>query len=287
MGGAAPLTVAAYQGDVTRFLRFLQGHLGGDLGPAALSDLTVADFRAWMSAERGRGISAAALARALSAVRGFFGWLEETDGLACPAIHAVRAPKQAARLPRPLTPPDAAAAVEIAARAHPTAWIAARDAAILTLLWGAGLRVSEALGLRQRDAPFGPTLRVRGKGGRIRELPVLAAAREGVEHYRSLCPHRAGADAALFLGARGGPLNSGLVRRTMAEARAALGLPPTATPHALRHSFATHLLAAGGDLRAIQDLLGHASLRTTQVYTGLDEARLGAVYRAAHPRAKG
>jgi integrase/recombinase XerC len=231
-----------------------------------------------MAAERGRGISARSLARALSAVRSFYNWLDAAEGIDCAAIHVVRSPKLPARLPRPVPEAGARAIVSaISADAEP--WIAARDQAALTLIWGSGLRISEALGLRQGDAPLRDVIRVTGKGAKQREVPVLPAARQAVERYRALCPFAPGRNDALFLGARGGPLNPRLLQKAMAAARMALGLPPSATPHALRHSFATQLLAAGGDLRAIQELLGHASLSSTQVYTGVDE-RLTADGRA-------
>jgi len=282
--GASGRTVEAYRRDVSAFLGFLAGHRGGPAGRAGLAEVTISDMRAWMAAERARGLSARSLARALAAVRSFYGWLEDAEGIACPAVHAVRTPKAPARLPRPI---DAAAAREVldAAAVHPEPWIAARDRAALTLIWGSGLRISEALGLRRRDAPLGDQVRVTGKGGRARDVPVLPAAREAVDAYLALCPHAPGPGAALFLGARGGPLNPRLLQRAMAEARAALGLPASATPHALRHAFATQLLAAGGDLRAVQELLGHASLATTQVYTAVEETRLLEIYAAAHPRA--
>jgi integrase/recombinase XerC len=181
---------------------------------------------------------------------------------------------------------DARAILDVVS-AHAEPWIAARDQAALTLIWGSGLRISEALGLKQRQAPLGDVVRVTGKGGKEREVPVLPVASEAVEAYRSLCPHAPGRDDALFLGARGGALNPRLLQAAMATARMALGLPASATPHALRHAFATQLLSAGGDLRAVQELLGHASLSTTQVYTGVDEARLMEVYERAHPLARG
>lgn len=282
--GARPKTVIAYRNDVAGFLGFLAQHLGGPAGGAALAGLRLADFRAWMAAERGRGLSPRSLARALAAVRSFYAWLSEAEGLDCPAIHGVQTPKVPARLPRPVAAADAKAVIGLIGR-HGEPWIAARDQAAITLIWGAGLRMSEALGLRQADAPLGETVRVTGKGGRERDVPVLAVSREAVEVYRALCPHAPGPAAALFLGARGGALQGAILRKTMASARMQLGLPPSATPHALRHGFATQLLAAGGDLRAVQELLGHASLSSTQIYTEVDEARLQAVYDAAHPRA--
>ena len=282
----SPKTVEAYGRDVAGYLGFLAGHHGGPMGQTALGSVTLADLRAWMAAERGRGLSSRSLARALSAVRSFYSWLEAAEGIDCSAIHVVRSPKLPKRLPRPISVVGARAIVEsVSDDAEP--WITARDQAVLTLIWGAGLRISEALGLRQGDAPLGEVIRVTGKGNKQREVPVLPAARQAVERYRALCPHAPGRNAALFLGARGGPLNPRLLQGAMAAARMALGLPPSATPHALRHSFATQLLAAGGDLRAIQELLGHASLSSTQVYTGVDETRLMEVYEKAHPKGRG
>ncbi len=219
-------------------------------------------------------------------MRAFYKWLDAAEGVDCAAIHVLRSPKSAQRLPRPV-PETGARAVLSAVSDHAEPWIAARDQAALTLIWGSGLRISEALGLRQDDAPLGEVIRVAGKGGKERDVPVLPAAREAVDRYLDLCPHAAGPDEALFLGARGGRLTPRLLQKAMAEARMALGLPASATPHALRHSFATQLLAAGGDLRAIQELLGHASLSTTQVYTEVDEARLMEVYDKAHPKGRG
>jgi integrase/recombinase XerC len=281
----SPKTVEAYRRDVAAYLGFLAGHRGGPMGMAALGEVTLAEIRAWMAAERGRGLSSRSLARALSAVRSFYTWLDAAEGIDCAAIHVVRSPKLPARLPRPVPEAGARAIVaSVSADAEP--WISARDQAALTLIWGSGLRISEALGLRQGDAPLGEVIRVTGKGAKQREVPVLPAARQAVEHYRGLCPHAPGRGDALFLGARGGALNPRALQKAMAAARMALGLPPSATPHALRHSFATQLLAAGGDLRAIQELLGHASLSTTQIYTGVDETRLMEVYDQAHPRGR-
>lgn len=281
----SPKTVEAYRRDVVRYLAFLARHLGGAPSPAGLGALGIADLRAWMAAERRRGLSARSLARALAAVRAFHRWLAEAEGIECAAIEVVRTPKVPGGLPRPVAEQEARA-VLAAVGGHREPWIAARDQAALTLIWGSGLRISEALGLRQRDAPLGETVRVRGKGGREREVPVLPAARAAVDHYRALCPYAARPGDALFLGARGGPLNPRLLQKAMAEARVALGLPAHATPHALRHAFATQLLAAGGDLRAVQELLGHASLASTQIYTRVEGERLLEVYERAHPRAR-
>ncbi|MEM7745668.1 MAG: tyrosine recombinase XerC [Pseudomonadota bacterium] len=285
VGGRAEKTIETYRRDVSGYLGFLTRHLGGDVGKRALSDVTIADLRAWMAARRADGIGARTLARELSAVRSFYAWLDKAEGLECHAIHRIRSPKVTPRLPRPVAPEDARRLISATGH-HPEPWIAARDIAVLTLLWGCGLRISEALSLDQRDAPLGEVLRIRGKGGKEREVPVLPVARAAVERYCALCPLAPAPGTALFLGARGRRLDASLVSKAMATARQALGLPSTATPHALRHSFATHLLSAGGDLRAIQELLGHASLSTTQVYTAVDQARLRDVYDSAHPRAR-
>ena len=237
-----------------------------------------------MARERADGLSPRSLARALSAVRSFAGWMAERDEIDVTAILAARAPKYTRKLPRPLTVEAADAMLETASLQHQTPWVAARDVAVMTLLWGCGLRISEALGLDAGQAPLPQSLRITGKGNKERIVPVIDAARDAVEDYRAICPHAPTPGTPLFRGVRGGALNPRLVAKTMERARMQLGLPATATPHALRHSFATHLLEAGGDLRAIQELLGHASLSTTQAYTGVDTARLMAVYEKAHPR---
>lgn len=285
--GASPRTIEAYRRDVSGYLGFLADHWGGPAGVAALGGVGIADTRAWMARERGRGLSARSLARALSAVRGFHAWLAEAHGVIAPAVSATRGPRLKERLPRPVAPEAAKALIATVADQSLEPWISARDMAVTTLLYGCGLRISEALALTQGDAPLPPSLRIAGKGGRQRMVPVLPVAARAVEAYRALCPYRPGPAAPLFLGARGGPLNPRLVQKATQAARTQLGLPATATPHALRHSFATHLLEAGGDLRAIQELLGHASLATTQVYTGVDQARLMEVYDQAHPKARG
>ncbi|WP_333833059.1 tyrosine recombinase XerC [Rubrimonas sp.] len=285
-GRARPRTIDAYRRDVARYLGFLAGHLGGPVAAGDLAALGPADLRAWMAAERARGLSGRSLSRALSAVRGFHDWLAEAEGADCAALGAMRGPRVARRLPRPVAPEAARALIAEVDAAATAPWIGARDAALLTLLWGSGLRISEALALRARDAPLRDALTVAGKGGRQRLVPVLPAARDAVEAYRRLLPFATSGEDALFLGARGGPMGPRPAQLAMARARAALGLPASATPHALRHAFATHLLAAGGDLRAIQELLGHASLSTTQIYAGVDAARLVDIHAAFHPRAR-
>lgn len=285
LDGAAANTLKAYRADVSGFLVFLALYHGRSEGLAALAALPQTDLRAWMAAERARGISARSLARALSAVRGFTGWLAEREGFDASTLLSARGPKYRRKLPRPLS--EAAAFQVIAVMGEDPAldWVAARDAAVVTLLYGCGLRISEALGLTGAAHPLPDTLRITGKGNKQRLVPVLPAAREAVAVYAGLCPHDLTRSGPLFRGVRGGVLNPRLIALAMEKARARLGLPASATPHALRHSFATHLLSAGGDLRAIQELLGHASLSTTQAYTAVDTARLMEVYDRAHPRA--
>ncbi len=283
--GRARLTLAAYGADVAAWLDFLARHRGGAEGVAALAAVAQADLRAFMAAERGRGLGARSLARRLSAIRRFTAWLAERSGTDASAALSIRAPRHRRSLPRPLEEPAARAMLaEVGADAS-APWIAARDTAVVTLLYGLGLRISEALALRGADHPLPEVLRVRGKGGRERLVPVLPVAAAAVAGYVRLCPFAPEPAGPLFRGARGGALNPRLVAAAVERARLRLGLPASATAHALRHSFATHLLAAGGDLRAIQALLGHASLSTTQHYTAVDAARLTEIYDRAHPRA--
>ena len=283
--GRAENTVTAYQADVTAWLDFLGRHRGEALPPRALIEITPADLRSYMAHERGRGVSARSLARALSAIKGFTAWLSDREGQDASVALSARGPKFQRKLPRPLSASAALAVTEQIGDDASTPWIGARDTAVAVLLYGCGLRISEALGLLGRDAPLPQTLRITGKGGKMRIVPVLPQAQAAVARYLELCPWQIVADEALFRGARGGPLNARLITGAMERVRHRLGLPPSATPHALRHSFATHLLNAGGDLRAIQELLGHASLSTTQAYTAVDTARLMDVYANSHPRA--
>lgn len=287
LSDASPHTLSAYAGDVSGFLDFLARHRGGGEGMAQLRGTTQSDLRAWMADLRARGLGSRSVSRALSALRSFARHLAERHPDFAPDVFlSARAPKFRAGLPRPLSPDDARAVTEDIGLGAPD-WQQARDAAVTTLLYGCGLRISEALSLTGREASPGASLRIIGKGGKERVVPVIPAAARAVARYVRLCPYELGAEAPLFRGARGGPLNPRLVARAMEQVRLRLGLPASATPHALRHSFATHLLAAGGDLRAIQELLGHARLATTQVYTGVDATRLMEAYRAAHPRATG
>ena len=284
--GFSDNTRKAYNSDVAGFLGFQALHHGGSEGIASLTALPQADLRAWMASERAREISARSLARKLSAVKGFIGWLAERESFDATTILSARSPKFRRKLPRPLSEDSAASIIDRVGDQGAADWISARDMAVLTLLYGCGLRISEALGLTGADAPLPEVLRITGKGGRERLVPVLPAASEAVARYAALCPHPLSRTEKLFRGSRGGPLNPRLIALVMEKARNQMGLPATATPHALRHSFATHLLSAGGDLRAIQELLGHASLSTTQTYTAVDAARLMEVYDSAHPRAR-
>jgi integrase/recombinase XerC len=282
---AAPATITAYRGDVAGFLSFMGRYHGGAMGPEALRGLTITDMRAWMAQERTRGRSARSLARGLSAVKSFYRWWADHDAFDATPVLSTRAPRFQRKLPRPLGEDAARAVIAQVDLQSMEPWIAARDTAVVTLLYGCGLRISEALSLKGRDAPLPDMLRITGKGGKQRMVPVLPVARAAVADYTRACPHDLAPDGALFRGARGGALGAGLVQRAMRAAREQLGLPATATPHALRHSFATHLLNRGGDLRTIQELLGHASLSTTEAYTSIDTARLLEVYAKAHPRA--
>lgn len=286
LDGAAPKTLEAYARDVSGYLAFLANHRGGGEGTAALATVPLSDLRAWMAHERGRGVGARSLARSLSAVKGFTAYLaDRSEGLDATAVLSARGPKFRRKLPRPLTVDGAAAMIDSVADLATEPWVAARDRAVITLLYGCGLRISEALALTGADHPLPETLRITGKGGKQRLVPVLPVAREAVADYARLCPYDLAPATPLFRGVRGGPLSPRLLQSAMETARMQLGLPATATPHAMRHSFATHLLSAGGDLRAIQELLGHASLSTTQAYTAVDAARLMEAYQNAHPRA--
>lgn len=285
--GAAANTIDAYARDVGDFLRFMTLHNGETQGLGALSRITTSDMRAWMAHTRGGDVGPRSLARKLSAVKSFYRWLSEREGFEPTAVLATRSPKFQRKLPRPLSPEAASDMINTLDAQSLTPWIAARDQAVVTLLYGCGLRISEALSLTGADLPLGSVLRIIGKGGKERLVPVIEPARAAVAQYARLCPYDIPRNGPLFLGARGGALSPRLIQKVMEQARAQLGLPATATPHAMRHSFATHLLNAGGDLRAIQELLGHASLSTTQAYTGVDSARLMEVYARAHPQGGG
>ncbi len=281
-------TVAAYAADLDAFLSFLIDHLGAPPGLQDLSTLRPADFRAWMARRMSEGYARSSTARALSSVRSFLRYLDR-HGLAHNAtVTAIRSPRRHHAVPHALAVTEASDLIEAVDVGAPEDWTTKRDTAVLLLLYGCGLRISEALGLNRGDVPSGTAaLRITGKGNKQREVPVLEVVRDAIDAYLSSSPHPGGPDDPLFVGVRGGRLGARAVQKSVEKLRLALGLPATATPHALRHSFATHLLAGGGDLRTIQELLGHASLSTTQRYTEVDAGRLMQVYRHAHPRARG
>lgn len=282
--GLADNTVEAYGADLASFFGFLTGHLGEETGPKALASLGARDIRAYLARRRRDGLSDASIARALSSIKALYRWLERVHGLKNAEIAYLEGPKRGRRLPRPVSQVAAKEMIELADDEASEAWVGARDVAVLCLLYGAGLRISEALGLTGAVLPAPDRLRVDGKGGKVRIVPLIPKVRAAVDTYASLVPYALTPSAPLFRGVRGGALNPRIVQGLVQRLRGALGLPDTATPHALRHAFATHLLAGGADLRAIQVLLGHASLSTTQVYTGVDEASLARVVSAAHPR---
>ena len=286
----SPKTLEAYQRDIGQFLAFMAEHLGGAPSLKDLAKLTPQDVRAFMAARRAAGISGRSLMRVLAGARSFARFLERNGKGKVAALAAVRAPKVSKTLPKPLAATAARRMTETDLRAgeERAPWIFARDAAALALLYGSGLRISEALSLKPAAIPVAEAsgaLVVTGKGNKTRMVPVLPQILRLIADYVALCPFELPQNGPLFVGARGGALSPRILQLTMARLRGALGLPDTATPHALRHSFATHLLARGGDLRAIQELLGHASLSTTQIYTAVDSERLLEVYRSAHPRA--
>ena len=282
----SPHTADAYGRDLAAFLAFLTDHLGTEADTSDLADLKPADFRSYLAHRANVGIGRSSIARGLSTLRNFFRFLDRTDRVHNPAVKAIKTPRVPSTVPKALDEGDAMAAITTAGELHDEPWLAARDTALLILLYGCGLRLGEALSLTCADIPDDDSLRVVGKGRKERIVPVLPIVREAIAAYRKLCPFAPAPEAALFVGKRGKTLNPGVMQRQVRRLRALLGLAETATPHALRHSFATHLLAQGGDLRTIQELLGHASLSTTQRYTMVDAARLAKVYNAAHPRAR-
>lgn len=283
---ASSHTLDGYGRDLAAFLSFLVEHLGTEPDLAALAKLETGDFRAFLARRSSDGLGKSSLARLMSTLRGFFKFLDRHGLVHNPALKAVKSPRPPKSVPKPLAADEALEALATAGELHDEPWLAARDVALFTLLYGAGLRLGEALALKRRDRPRGEAMVITGKGNKQRVVPILPVIAEAVDDYLKRVPHPAGPDDPLFLGARGGPLNPGVVQRQMRRLRMLMGLPDTATPHALRHSFATHLLAGGGDLRTIQELLGHSSLSTTQRYTKVDAGRLERVYRDAHPRAK-
>jgi integrase/recombinase XerC len=279
----APATLEAYGRDLGQFMSFLSGHVGGPVTLETLKDLRGADIRAFMAQRRTESLGSRSLARVLSSLKSFFGFLEREGTLTSDALNVIRTPKIPRSLPKALTVVEAKRAITATDELEDRPWVAARDMAVISLCYGAGLRISEALSLTRADLES-DTLRVTGKGGKVRMVPLIAPVRQSIETYLGLSPYKPGPGEPLFRGVRGGPLSPRLIQMRMAQLRGALGLPPSATPHALRHSFATHLLGKGGDLRAIQELLGHASLSTTQIYTHVDTERLLESYSKAHPR---
>jgi integrase/recombinase XerC len=285
---ASPRTVRAYGDGVGAYLNFRQAHNGGPLSAGDLGQTRAQDVRAYLAHRRTgeHALAPRSLSQALSAIRSFHGWLDRRCGIPSPELALVRGPRVKPTLPRPVTADQAFELIdEAGSDIEREDWESARDAAVLTLLYGCGLRISEALSLTRADAPLGESLRVTGKGGKTRVAPVLPAVRQAVDAYVAVVPFMLEPRAPLFRAKRGGPLGPRPVQALMQRLRTRLGLPDSATPHALRHAFATHLLGAGADLRAIQDLLGHASLSTTQRYTAVDAAGLLATYAKAHPRA--
>jgi integrase/recombinase XerC len=277
-------TVRAYTATAHRLIEFLGDYGGGPVAPEALAQVAPAHLRAFLTSRRGDGLGNASAARELSAVRGFLAFAAADLGVAA-AVPRLKGPKRARSVPRPISPGEAISLADDVAEDASQPWIAARDYAVLMLLYGSGLRIAEALGLTGAVLPLGETVAVLGKRSKTRIVPVLEPVREAVESYVQLCPYPQSSGAPIFRGARGGPLNGEMVRRAVRGARVRLGLPERTTPHALRHSFATHLLGRGADLRSLQELLGHASLSSTQIYTAVDAAHLMDVYRNAHPRA--
>ena len=286
----SPKTVEAYERDARQFLGFLTQHIGKPPTLKSLAAIEPRDVRAFMAARRSDGIGSRSLMRSLAGARSFARFLERNGKGRVGALSAVRAPKVPKTLPKPIAAASAKRLVDTDLRAgeEREPWVLARDAAVLALLYGSGLRISEALGLTREEVPppgKGDAITVTGKGNKTRMVPVLPMVLQLIADYVALCPYDLSDESRIFLGQKGGPLSPRIVQLTMARLRGALGLAETATPHALRHSFATHLLARGGDLRAIQELLGHASLSTTQIYTAVDTEQLLQVYRSAHPRA--
>lgn len=282
---AAKNTLDSYGFDLTDFFSFISAYRGGKVSLSLLSSLTLTDFRAWLAHNAGKGKVAATRSRAIAGVRNFFRWLDSTGRLHNSAIDLLKTPKAGKRLPRPLSEINAEEIITTADNVQQQKWIGLRDKALFMLLYGAGLRLGEALSLKTSDIK-GDSVIVTGKGKRQRKVPLLPIVKEEIERYLKSCPYPTKDNKSVFVGARGEKLNPGVAQRQLRRLRRDLNLPDNVTPHALRHSFATHLLAAGADLRSLQELLGHSSLSTTQLYTNVDAGHLLKVYRSAHPRAK-
>ncbi len=279
-------TIKAYEHDLLGFFAFLNMHHGNVVGKSTLCAVALSDMRAWMAHSRSEKISPRSLARKLSAVKSFYRWFSEREGFDATVVLSVKAPKFQARLPRPVSEDAAKTILDTVQLQSRVPWVAARDLAVVTLLYGCGLRISEALYLKGKDAPINRSLRILGKGGKERLVPVLNIAARSVADYTRLCPFELGADDPLFRGIKGRALSPRQIQKLIEQIRHHLGLPSSVTPHAFRHSFATHLLNSGGDLRSIQELLGHSNLSTTQAYTAVDTVRLMEVYHDTHPKAR-
>ena len=278
-------TLDAYGRDVSAFFKFLTNHLGFQPGLSELEGLSLADFRGYLALRHNNGLSNTSTARAISTIRSFFKFLDSNEIIHNAAIKLVKTPKIPRSIPKPLSQPEAKKALDTIGKLHTTPWIAARDFAILILLYGCGLRISEALNLNVKDLPTGNIIVINGKGNKQRVVPMLPIVTNSIQYYISISPKNLHAEGPLFVGAQGERVNAGVIQRQVRKLRILLSLPATATPHALRHSFATHLLARGGDLRTTQELLGHESLSTTQRYTDVDLTQLVRVFQASHPRA--
>ena len=278
-------TVESYSRDVKIFLMFVESHLGDKISLHSLKNLTPLDFRSWLADERKFGTSTGSITRYISSVREFYNWLNEKKGLENFSVFNIQSPRKEKKLPRPISKVDAIKMLSLASANTITPWLAARNTAVIALLYGCGLRISEALDLKRENYPFPEIIKVQGKGNKERIIPILPIINTYIDKYIQLCPFRKTEGGHLFLGKRGKKLSPRIIQKEICDLRLQLGLPATATPHALRHSFATHLLSAGGDLRTIQELLGHTSLTSTQIYTDVDEVRLMKVYKETHPKA--
>ena len=278
-------TINSYHSDIKFFLMFVEYHLDEKLSLNLLDALKPSDFRSWLADERKLGTSTESLARYLSSVREFYIWLNDKRNLSNHSVFSIQIPRKEKKLPRPISEANAIKLISLASENNIKPWLAARNTAVISLLYGCGLRISEALNIKRKSYPFGEFIRIVGKGNKERIIPVIPLVNEFIDKYLQVCPFRKTEDGFLFLGSRGKKLNPKVIQQEIRNLRLQLGLPATATPHALRHSFATHLLSAGGDLRTIQELLGHASLTSTQIYTDVDAVRLMKVYKETHPKA--
>ena len=285
LGGRSDKTINAYRSDVFKFINFMSKHYQSNISPEKLKIIQVTDMRSWLAFERTNGLTPRSVSRKLSAIKGFFIWFSEKEGFEPTSILAIRPPKYNSKLPRPVEKDTIKNLIATVEMQNDLSWVSARDGAILMLLYCCGLRISEALNLTQSDNPLPNILRITGKNNKDRIIPVLKIAQDAVKAYVKLCPLNIDKDGPLFIGVKGGPLNPRIIQKVTEKARRQLRLDKNVTPHSMRHSFASHLLEAGGDLRSIQDLLGHASLSTTQNYTAVNQESLMKAYRTAHPKA--